>query len=228
MALRIPEQHHSTIRRLDELDRPSVDAIVAAIETCKPTFLMGAFVKALSKRAGLTRDEAEAYIEVLVAFYVARDSVGLAIGSFLDQLVYAAKTQITDGDEGSPRSWEGLRRNLRRLLALDKPLGVSAKALGVMTDHANIFRNARIISDLRPVFGSDPVRTPVAATIVHTLKIQFNEKGGGRAFFVALDTNDLKRLRSVVERALIKDRALRRFITTSELSFLDAQSLKGN
>lgn len=227
MALRIPEQHYGAIRRLNALAPEATESIVAALGAVKPTLRIKDLVTSLSRRIKLPKGDAEEFVEVLIALYATRDSLELSLDEFLEELVSAARAQIPDIDSATHESWDGLRRNLHRLLDLEDPLGISAKSLGVMTDHARVFATARVISDVRPIFGATPGRLPVAATIVHNLKIEFSKRGRRHAFFVALDTHDLRRLRQVTDRALAKDRALRRLVSKSDVSFLDADSLKG-
>jgi len=225
MALHIPDEHRDPLVRLNNLSRASVDTIVAALKDCKPTFVVENLTKALVKRAKLSQDDARNLMWLLVSLYTVMDSSGYGVDAFLDELIQAAKSQIKDTKTPVLKNWEPLRANLRRLLTLGT-LGVSAKALGVMVDHAQVFRNARVISDLRPIFGSDPASKPEAATLVHTLKIDLRTKEAQRAFYVAMDSRDLQILRRAIDRALEKDKALRKVCSASNITFLDVESIE--
>lgn len=80
----------------------------------------------------------------------------------------------------------------------------SAKASDLLTEYDRIFGDARIVTDIRPVFMEDPQKMANGAVIVSTLKVQYQDSRGISDFYVALDTQDLVALKKVVDRALSK------------------------
>lgn len=94
-----------------------------------------------------------------------------------------------------------------------KPLNVSAKAIDLQTEDERVFCDARILTDLRPVFGSDSAATPEGLTIVHILKLGYDQGGERhRDFYVALNADDLQTLRKVIDRAEAKAKSLKNAI----------------
>jgi len=53
------------------------------------------------------------------------------------------------------------------------------------------------------------------------LKIHFHKGNRHEEFFVALDTNDVRTLRAVLDRAEKKEAALRALLQTSGITYLD-------
>jgi hypothetical protein len=77
-----------------------------------------------------------------------------------------------------------------------------------MVEHENTWQSARILTDLRPVFGPTPTDPPVAVVLIHNLRIAYRKGGRLQEFFVAMDSNDLKALQGAVERAVKKESSL--------------------
>jgi len=77
-----------------------------------------------------------------------------------------------------------------------------------MLEHEHVWHSARVLTDLRPVFGADPKQAPAAAVIIHNLKIAHQAGREIREFFVALDNQDLRKLQEVLERAVKKEASL--------------------
>ncbi len=53
----------------------------------------------------------------------------------------------------------------------------TARAVDIQTEHAKVFHDARVFSDVRPIFGDDPSVAPEGAVINEVLKIEFFEAG---------------------------------------------------
>ena len=69
-------------------------------------------------------------------------------------------------------------------------------------DHENSFCDAKILTDLRPVFGASAEVQPEGIVVTHTLKLEYHDdRGAHRKFYVALNQDDLETLRNVLERA---------------------------
>jgi hypothetical protein len=115
------------------------------------------------------------------------------------------------------------RADLRsRLAALLLIPGVtaSAKALDLLSEHERLFLTARILTDLRPVFGEGEVATPTAALITHTLKIEYHDASGRDALYMALDDGDLEKFIEVLTRAQKKSSSLRSLVATTGMTLL--------
>jgi len=97
---------------------------------------------------------------------------------------------------------------LPKLLAVDT-VRIRSKAAYLRTDHARAFKSARVLTDLRPIFGLNESTTIEGAVVMHTLKLEYYQDDFARDFFVTLDDVDLETLRLAVVRAQNKAKALR-------------------
>lgn len=86
-----------------------------------------------------------------------------------------------------------------------------AKAADLETEDERLFCRARILTDLRPVFGTEVADGPKGVIVLHTLKVEFHEQGdlkNHREFYVRLDAKDLGSLKEIIERAEEKAKTL--------------------
>jgi hypothetical protein len=109
---------------------------------------------------------------------------------------------------------------LARLMSIEV-LNTVSKAARLQRDGERLYCNAKILSDIRPVFSHDPTLRPLGAVLTHTLKIGFHEGGEHQEFHVVLDVDDLLALSEVIYRAQAKDKTLRKLLKESKLTSLD-------
>jgi hypothetical protein len=102
-------------------------------------------------------------------------------------------------------------------------LQTSAKAVSVLNQQERLFDEARIMSDIRPIFGDDPTERPAGAVVVHTLSIKHQTDGRLGTINVAMDRNDLVELKSTVDRAIKKADALSGVVEAAGLSLFELQ-----
>jgi len=89
-----------------------------------------------------------------------------------------------------------------------------ARAIDLVVESQRLFHGSRVITDVRNVFV-EAEEEPVAAVIVHNLKIEYHEDENVRSIFVALDQSDLRRLSQTIDRALLKEAAIRALMDRS-------------
>src|SRR6185312_1129855 len=142
-------------------------------------------------------------LRVLTALSSVQADQNLSPKEMIDQVVEAAKESSDERLKNGP--WDTIRNDLVRLLSLERSLGVSSKALFIASQCQRHFHDARVLTDARPVFTSDPSQPPAAFIILHTLQLSVNDDGEDTDWYVVLDRNDLRKLRNVIERALQKE-----------------------
>jgi hypothetical protein len=156
-------------------------------------------------------DETLGLLVVLSSLYVTRvGKKGVTLENFSLELIEALKATEKNEKpfELSDEKVLKFRTDIKDLLSLDDSFGVTAGATSIMVELEHVWQSARILTDLRPVFGPD-LREPKAEVLIHNLRITYREGGSSNEFFVGLDSNDLRMLRDVVERALEKESSLR-------------------
>ena len=107
-----------------------------------------------------------------------------------------------------------------KLLAKPSVQGL-AKIEDLATGQGRQFRDARILIDLRPVFGSDVSDEPEQFVLMHTLKLQYADGGIDREFHVSMTLEDLKRLEGLLARERQKLSSVTRLIRQVGGSIID-------
>jgi hypothetical protein len=129
---------------------------------------------------------------------------------------FVASVRPLGSKDSTDDFWRQICDEVAQVFA-NQALGDVAKAHDIVFENPTVFLDARFLTDLRPVFRSDPDATPVAAVIQHTLRISYQNDAGPAAFYVTLTSDDLRRLEKALTRALRKDKTMRKFSDTAEL-----------
>jgi len=121
----------------------------------------------------------------------------------------------------SPGYQDNIQPRLTRLLELNSFV-VGAKAVSVMLEHDIVFYRARVLTDIRPVFGAT-IGAPQAAVITHSLRIHYHQGEDHKDFFVMLDTQDVQTLIDVLERAKVKAENLKGVLATANIPYIEPE-----
>jgi hypothetical protein len=155
--------------------------------------------------------------DALMPLYLARLNTNVPVSTFTDDVLQALERK-TDGT--SAESISKLGERLRELLSIEK-LNLITKAHDVLTEHSQTYGKARIISDIRPVFGEDIQEGAAAAVIVHMLNIVYYQAGKRNDFVVALDSKDVEQLMETLKRAEEKAKLLESFIRSTNTPYIE-------
>ena len=221
--LRIPKEVYPGFESILRLDDDSANQIIASLSAAKfspkPARVI-AEMKAIV--TSLPSEEVELIGMVIASLYGVCNQAEQSLGEFANELI--GVVERTD-ELQKPEQWERERAAnfFERALSTEGALSVAVKAFGVLSDHAHVFSEARVLTDLRPIFGSEASSTPTSVVIVHNLKIVYQEGEDQKEFFVALDTNDLHTLRTVLERAETKTTSIKPVLKKAALHYLDVE-----
>lgn len=226
--LNIPEKYRPGVSKIRQLSESNVRDIRAALDG----ILTGGASEedlASSKKLGEIATAATASIthadasdlkkvgEALVALYTVKSMRDVSIEDFADR-VSDAMVSLDQEDLRLPLAErEQFKQKLIILLSADV-FGIISKVIDLQTDDERVFCHARILTDLRPVFGSRIEDGPRGMVVVHLLKIGYHAGSEDHhEFFVSLDLNDLQTLRKIIDRAEAKARSLKSAVTNVSL-----------
>lgn len=210
----VPQEHQDTLHRIATFPPDVADELQRAFED-EQTAVLAEDLKA-SVAQHVTKVDAafvDPLIETLLWLYA-----GVTALSVSRDTIVANVTQSDDLDI-SDELREVLAERLRRLLRT-RAVTLAWKALDVLYANDNTFHGARITSEIRPVFDSDDLATPIAGMITHTLKIHYHDTRGHQDFFVTLDLVDIEVLQRALERAKKKQESLRSVLRASDIKYL--------
>lgn len=212
MALPIPRKHVRAMANIRGLPDSAIDELIRSLETAPvmPTAQeMTAHIT--SQIHAIPSDELAGIVDAIYALYHVREYAEMPKRVFLQEL-----TEGVVKETGAVDNPSAIRERFRRLLDIG-PLKSIAKAVTLQRDANRLFCGARVISDIRPVFGTDVASDAVGAVICHTLKLGYHEEGHHKEIFVVLDEEDLDTMSTVIERARIKSKTLSDFLDRAKL-----------
>ncbi len=221
MSFTVPPGYRPGLTTLTTLTDDQVSEVESVLETLPSELSMSLLAEGLGR---VLEDRPESEIEALARSLLA--VAGLVEYADVDNtnLVSALAEDIaqsTDIDV-SAEARTKIGKHLVRLLET-RQLRFAGRARNLALEYERSFRDVRILTDIRPVFGSDPSRAPVGGVVTAILRLQFIASGNADPdmFELALDHEDLLRLRKAVSRAVVKSESLRDFVQGSGLTFWD-------
>lgn len=218
MALQVPARYIPILNSVRKLPQSAVVELIRAVESTQVAASPDEMAINIGENVpSIPKDELVKILDLLYSLYHVRELSELNKNSFLRELAESvsenAVPKITD--EELP----AVRQRLKDLLSL-KPLESISKAVALQRQEERVYCDAKIISDIRPVFGDDPKVRPVAATITHSLKITYHENDAHREFYIVLDEVDLADLERVIKRAKAKSDTLTKMLSDAEITRL--------
>jgi len=226
MPLSVPPPHVAHVKKLLELQEDSVNAFIAALAKAKPHFNLRDLGDEVSQVSNLPRELVSGVVQVLGSLYLTKDSQDTPLKNFVDEGVQdALKASNAFDKDRMEEQWAKLRQFLLSGLSLEDTLGTAAKAGYVHTQHERIFFNARIMTDVRHIFHQDVAEKPQAALLVHMLRITERDNQGHKwDKYFALDSNDLRKMRALIDRALKKEETLKQLTEKSGVALIDPKA----
>jgi hypothetical protein len=147
--------------------------------------------------------------QALSALYSVKSQMDSAIEEFADDVSDAMELLPSEELRLLPDEREKFKANLVLLLNADL-FALASKAYDLKTDDERTFCHARILTDIRPVFGQIIEEGPKAMVVVHLLKLGYHQGNDKhQQFYVSLDAEDLETLKKVIDRAEAKAKALK-------------------
>ena len=222
MALRVPEQQIVHIKKFLELPEDKIEGFLEALSKAGPRFNVYDLSDEVSNRLGLPNDLTEGVVQVLASLYLTWDGQHTPIETFVDQEVSdALKKAKAFSEENADAQWAKLRKFLIVALSLESTVGTAAKAGYILTQHERIFFGARIMTDIRPIFHLNVSEKPGSSVIVHMLRITQRDNYGNLSDqYFALDSNDIRSLKALIDRAMKKEETLKGLMKDSKVTVL--------
>ena len=193
---------------LDEVSSPSIQRHETTQELPSDPGAAITAVRKASPRTGIANFTK--LLDVLIALYEIKSQRDISVEEFVDQVCNAMETFDNPEQHLEHSERADFAGKLLTLLNADV-FALVAKAHDLVTEDERTFCHARILTDLRPVFGSVVEDGPKAMIVMHTLKLAFHQQGSNDdhgEFYVTLDAEDLQSLKKLIDRAEAKSKSL--------------------
>jgi hypothetical protein len=196
-ALRISRQALDDVRVLLTLDSDVKEELISALEPAPRFAPASSLVPKVRDALKISNDRSGRILLAILSAVAQVEPPDWPNKRVAEEIVRAEGLDLKQTDVKAAEEF------LVRVMELPSMV-TSAKASDLLTEYDRIFGDARIVTDIRPVFMEDPHEMANGAVIVSTLKVQYQDAKGVANFYVALDTQDLVGLKKVVDRALSK------------------------
>ena len=215
MALRVPKSYISSLQLVRSLSQSDADRLLKALDSAHIASSSQEMADNIAPSVkGIPKENLDKIVDLLYALYHVREFSELNRADFLKELVDSVR------DHADPHVAKDelpvIKERFKNLLRV-KSLESISKALVLQRQHERVFCQAKLISDIRPVFGDNVKSTPAAATISHVLHIRYHENGDHREFYLMLDRFDLDKLEEVIKRAKQKDATLDKALSDAKI-----------
>lgn len=224
MSLQIPEQLIPGIQKIVTAGDEAINAVISTLRELHPTLrAVQLAVEIATKTAEITREDALDIISTVAALIVISEEEGFSF----EETINSISEFIDKNENFSNFSSDELIRFTKRLNDLlnnSSTLKKSYRASQLFYEYERIFFDAKIVTDIRPLFSSSPDAENSgisAVTVTHTLKIQYRDSGGLKEFYVGLDLVDLENLHDEIVDALEKNKAIKSMLKNAKITYID-------
>lgn len=222
----IPRQFQDGFIKTRDVSDEALRELLSALDAAPLLVSPGALSERLASDVkAISRDDINDILISLLSVYSLQEQFDdVSISEIAEHVARAMQ------DSGSERlrfiDEEQRSQFEQRLVALlsSGSLDLIGKASELTLEQERFMREARIITDVRPIFGTDPANRPNGAVIVHTLKLSYwDESNEFRDFYIAMDAIDVRNLQALLERAEAKAGSLRSILEKAEVPVVDVE-----
>lgn len=212
--LRLPEVIIGALPSLAELTDEQFESLAKAVEAAPPLLYHIDVVDYLEEKLAGQPGAAHDIPHAIASLYDGRDQAGDSADGFASAVAESAASR----SEQLRNVRSVIQQRLTRLLNVQNLLAAS-HARNVLFEQERIFTEARILTDVRPVFSKETDLE--GAVVVHSLRVEYRENRQAKTIFFALDNRDLASLLEVVKRAQEKDAKLKALIRSTKIPMFE-------
>jgi len=224
-ALSIPERYRSGFYAVAKMSDASFDELIGALKRA-PSFENGKELSAwvAPEARSVPPLEVSQIVDAFTALYRVRSQLEVPVSrTALDVLKALRSEDDLGGIVITDENWKSLADRVAKLLAMESLNVIQTKAQELKSEYEHEFCEARIFTDIRPVFGSNVADAPVTMLLVHMLKLGYHDshEGRHRELFLSMDGSDLASLKAAIERAETKAKSIQSRLESAGLKLID-------
>lgn len=212
VKFRMPKRYIETLKEFISLSKEQQENYLQFMDSISPEFSK----KEIKEITNLSDEDFKkflVYLSFFVSLYLNFYRVNKPLDVFINEVIKdsAKKHDI----ELEPI--EEVRELIKKIIKMDKNIGIFSKNINLSSFNPNIFFNARIITDIRNLFYNDIERFPNYALIQHLLKISYVKNENIKEIFINLNLDQLIELKKVIDRAITKENTIKKMCKEKEL-----------
>lgn len=218
--LRIPPGGYKGLKIFQGLQPDALKELINALNRSPLSFDRDEYVKSVIEAVSkISQDDLDPLLRTIFSLHVTYTHSDKTIHSFLDDVVDTIKASDQYEENFSSTDWTKFRESFENIFALE-PLICLSKAVDIVSEHACLYSDSRVLTDIRPVFG--PSETTISALfITHSLKLEYFDATEERELYIALDDDDIKELIETLLRAQRKAQTIKATVVVEKLPFIE-------
>jgi hypothetical protein len=218
--LTIPKELRAGMAEILEISDQSFNEIASVLIDAPLAFQYEELAdKVRDKFKSISQDAIEDMFQTLIMLYTVRDTAGVPSDDFINDIVEGIEEDDAELKEALSRLTPDRFRERLSILLSNKALAFTAKACSKQNAHEKTFCSAQMLTDVRPVFGSNGNAAPVAAIPIHTLSISYHHGRILKEIFIALDADDLDTLEGLIYQAREEANQLKSILSRAEVPY---------
>ena len=216
--INFPPQFKPVLTKLGQLDEPAAEELISTVNGVAATLnhktLTANLVSAIGQMAA---DEANSIVSAIVTLATVMVAHNVEVAEFVSDICASLRDPIATEGSAAPAVdlLPVLGSRLTRLLG-SPGLVLSVKASFLQREHTNVLLDAKVITDIRPVFFEN-LEAPASTVLVHHLKLSYIHDNAPHEIYVSMDDSDLTTLKKSITRAEEKRKALKPLMMSSKL-----------
>lgn len=219
--IKIPKRYESGLFILRKLNDNDIEIMLQTLNNIKNIFKISEIEDKIRSSINISSEEVKSIITMVLSLHATIIDSDISIDIFTNDICDAMQKSDVFILQLSDEERIIFKHRLENLLNIDI-FKILSKAVDLQSENEQLFCNARIITDIRPIFETDIEKGLKGTVIFHTLKIVYhgaNNKEDHQEFYVALDSDDLSKLRSAIDRAEEKHKVLESSLKTAGIPY---------
>lgn len=211
MSLQLIASRHqlADLRRIVEIGSDSLAAVLHRLnEISTPTIRPQELLDTVSEV--LPSNDAECLVRQLLSLHGLSRQSRRTVPDVINGVRTALEQQGEDASIAL-EDWSKIE-NLIQSLVEDRMVRLTATAIELAYDYANLLRRTKILTDVRPLYD-ESAETIEAAVVSYTLRLHYDNNSGEHDLSIALDESDIRGLIVQCNRALKKAETARNLVT---------------
>lgn len=193
--LSVPASHRQALAALPGFHESSFQALLEVVQQSWEANDRSSLLERLQNSAPeLDHAAADMLVAALLSAHITMDRYRWSPEEATSRIVEGIQESLSLQDAET----RSLAARLSELLQRSNLLRI-AKPMSMLMANERNYHEARIVTDLRPVFD-DVRKEPLSYVVVHNLQLEYHDSEGVKTAYFALDSSDLENLNRVIER----------------------------
>ena len=215
VQIKLSKDQLNDLSLLRDLGSAGIKSLAMKLSAITPLPLrMSALEQAFHENLPERPQDVSNIMRLLIHLYNLRRERDLSVKDLLEGIQFGI-TAAMEWTEDQVKQWLSLESEIADLLSLSTIWSV-VKALDLSYDYPYLLQNAKIITDIRPVFSED-ASIINGAVISFTLRLYYDGIEGSQSIGLSLDENDVTRMMKACDRALKKANTAKNYMQTHDV-----------